>query len=865
MSELIFPSQILIPAQWNTENAIANTLIANGVEIYLTTDDLVSVLGIVNDAIGVATDITNNELGELSNGYRMGADISSLTVEDQVDVIANPYQIFKTEDDVRQEYGLKLSTTTEQMSIPFTGAYDIDLTDSDGAVTNYTGTDTFTLDGTTPVLIKIISGTHNTDVREIFDFNQSHSDNVKSHTSSLVCTLSGLPVDSGYIVENNEIIGCQFTTTTTATLLLTGAYTGTTTYFDGSILPISGSGNHIVNTGVVKTIEVTDTVNTYLFDGTTGDDDSLIELNHNNHAAITNVGTTKWQPILPRDVFYAKADGSKDYIDATSFFNAQGIDGRISELVMLGEFTGVQHFGYNNYVGAYIVHGEVTPTGGNWDELTKVKTAVDASYAFSFPEGAYGGIELYDLGLEGTENHRILYAPASVDKAFLLKQLDIRYSEGVAVTENYAVYLRNNSGNPEQLVLRDSFINNPSSGLYGVLCSVNKGVLENNVIVGDNASYAVGSAGFLATNNVVKGEFQNTTTGSNNISSGTSATDLGIGTGSVPFTNAFVDEALNDYRINQAWADTNLVGKGWNGSDIASFAYYVDTATSSEQAIIVISAQQLTQTQVIAASGVQSVDVITVQALTQSQLVGIHTAKEIVIINAEQHTQSVLSAIATINNPSVVITEQLTQNIKSNANDEQLITAVQSQQLTSVLAVNVTSSDSQEISVVVSEQKVQSQTLSASELQAIQLVISEQITQNINSEIIQGSTLSAITCDQVTEAVTVNVDEYSGIFVSVVQTEQFTQAAAANIDVSAIANAVITEQLTQYATQQINVDLTVSPLVSEQLTQAQLIEIIESNIANELNIDIDQITLELLTPTYSIELLTPTYTIKHIH
>ena len=33
---------------------------------------------------------------------------------------------------------------------------------------------------------------------------------------------------------------------------------------------------------------------------------------------------------------------------------------------------------------------------------------------------------------------------------------------------------------------------------------------------------------------------------------------------------------MADYRINQAWADANLVGQGWNGSDIASWAYYDD-------------------------------------------------------------------------------------------------------------------------------------------------------------------------------------------------------------------------------------------------------------------------------------------------
>lgn len=97
------------------------------------------------------------------------------------------------------------------------------------------------------------------------------------------------------------------------------------------------------------------------------------------------------------------------------------------------------------------------------------------------------------------------------------------------------------------------------------------------------------------------------------------------------------------------------------------------------------------------------------------------------------------------------------------------------------------------------------------------------------------------------------------------QTEQLAHASTINSQVYALVGAVVLEQLTQYNTQQIDIDLTISPVVAQQLTQAELVNIIVSNIAYELNIDIDQVTLEMLTPKYHIELLTPTYIIDQLH
>lgn len=340
--------------------------------------------------------------------------------------------------------------------------------------------------------------------------------------------------------------------------------------------------------------------------------------------------------------------------------------------------------------------------------------------------------------------------------------------------------------------------------------------------------------------------------------------------GTFPFLNRTITDDLvdpngvtPDYSLS---ATSTLKGAGSGGSDIgATLGSITEIVGGTEQPIAIIQAEQATQSELVTITALNNLNIIVAESLAQAQLSNLILDNQISTVIAEQKTDYSLYAIANINALTSVVTEQLTQSVITDINDAQLITAVQAQQFTQALTVNVTSSGAQDINVVVSEQYTQAQVVSPTELQQLQAVITEQLTQAINADIHQSLATNAVTVEQISQSVIVSVDESSGIFVSVVQTEQLTQAINANIDVATLANTVISEQLTQYATQQINVDLTVSAVISEQLTQAELITVIVKNLANKLNIDIDQISLEILTPTYNIESLTPVYTIKHLH
>jgi hypothetical protein len=112
MSELIYPDEAL--PEINTENPLASELIFNGVGIYFSDDNLVTVINIVDGSAGIATDITNNLLGEVSGDYSVGADISSLTIDQQLQINDNPYQLFKTNETVEQEYALVFKNDSTQ-------------------------------------------------------------------------------------------------------------------------------------------------------------------------------------------------------------------------------------------------------------------------------------------------------------------------------------------------------------------------------------------------------------------------------------------------------------------------------------------------------------------------------------------------------------------------------------------------------------------------------------------------------------------------------------------------------------------------------------------------------------------------------
>lgn len=448
MSEIIFPSEIVIPAEIDWENPIANALVSAGVGIFFTDDNLTTVTNVADGSVGTSTDITNNELGVVSNGYRMGAVITGLTSEQQTSVTDNPYQLFKTAETVEDEYGLKLTTGSESISIPFVGAYDINLTDSADAVTNYTGTGTFTLNGTTAVFIKLVTGTHDGGY-EIFEFNQTSGTSVTSHASALVCTIAG--VANGFNI------------------------------------------------------------------------------------------------IVPKEIFHIKADGTQDYTTVAVWYSAHNNANSHYELHLYDMQTG----GFTTS-GSAITKGITFKAAAGLDPSNSLAQVGFTGVLFN----TSGGFNSYvDIGAQQLK----IFGTSSVIDGVVIDGLNSTSIDGI-VPNSGTVHVRNS-------IIRDC-----NDGVYNNKIPAGDMVIADSLVINSNR-YASVTATFI---NTIFRSNTNDPLASTVSYSLTDKSSLS-GTGnqsSIDFTGAFVDEGNDDFRVNQAWADTNLVGKGWNGSDICKWAYY---------------------------------------------------------------------------------------------------------------------------------------------------------------------------------------------------------------------------------------------------------------------------------------------------
>lgn len=424
-------------------------------------------------------------------------------------------------------------------------------------------------------------------ISKYWEFNQTTGDTVIDKINGAVATLNNFPVDSGYVIESGEIVGYQFTATTTATLVLTGAYTGIITYSDSSTLAISGSGNYIVNTGIVANITVTDTVGSFSYDGTTGDTDQIIETINNQHAAITNASTVKWQPIVNNYV-YTLGKFVGDYNNIKDFTISESRD-----IVSLNE----SHTLLVNKDGWDVT----TPLVENFVSFVGYVTSnVNNITIEAVGINKHSGVKDTGMVWKGTGTFGMAYLKDVVIKGLELTNdntTEFMHEDSLTIYEDCLFYDMSRMQLNGKLI-RCKVLNLPvSTGYLGT--AVNGGSAIDSVVnmnVGEGGfSGSMAFASSDVVNCVINKLSTGTTynalylcTGSNNITSDTGILDLS--TGSVDFTGAFVDEANGDYRVNDAWATTNLKGKGWNGSDIVSWAYYVDQGSGDIQIVIQVTA-----------------------------------------------------------------------------------------------------------------------------------------------------------------------------------------------------------------------------------------------------------------------------------
>jgi len=588
-------------AEIDWENYFANKLISNGTAIYFSDDNLVTVTNLVDGSLGLATDITNNELSDGTEINRLGAAVASLSTQEQVEINSNPYQLLKSSLDIEQEFGLNLTLVGHSISIPFTGNYDINVTNTIGVATNYTGTGVFTLTGITPVFISKIDGTHNNGF-ELFDFNQSKGATVISHASALICALGGL-VQSGYVRANTgvSLVGYLFSGSTTALLQLTGAYSGTVTYVDDTTLAINGSGNYTVDNShvkAIKKIDVTDTEKTYLYDGTSGDESKLIETQYANHASISNDSTTGFQPIIEKEVLTIGNDAKWDYINVGTGLSAQQNPSSAKNThfkVMTDVVENATRYIHNNLE----VNWQITVEGnkeynGSDDSVFKVSKPNDR-VNFSFYDNK---TSVFFKHLQ-IERPKITAATVSVTNI----AFDRCLLDGL-MAETYALMTGNRL--ERGYIVKDSKVRNfKTSADEGYTTYLNSIVIDcsgnysSYSNIGGSSShietYATDTLSILTTNHFKYGAsipkcFDSGVSGSNNMSSDDSALTHGIGAQDAGL-EAYFD---NNGQLTQAGQDATK-NQGYLGSNMVEWAYAL-TGISSVYSDLDIRNQVLTST-----------------------------------------------------------------------------------------------------------------------------------------------------------------------------------------------------------------------------------------------------------------------------
>lgn len=319
------------------------------------------------------------------------------------------------------------------------------------------------------------------------------------------------------------------------------------------------------------------------YDFTTGDNDQIIETVNNQHGTIVNASTTKWQRIIEKQVYTVGV--GKDYSTVYPFVTANYLNSGEQVAVIYGEVNvggdctqymdAPTEFADGLTLLAEIpfdgdTTGKSTVVGGA--DVNRMRWGVDGSVlridGIVFKADAANsnsplqfnafrqGWECYidnfafiGLGGASADRHGINFLSATGLAKYVLKNGYIQGWAGNGIDANNA----NVEAIATNVVSKDN--NTTGSGFRGNFAGAN--LTSINCVGGGGAS-----KDFLAV-----------TQGSNNVSSDATATSDNSQI-NVDFTGAFVDEVNGDYRINQAWADTNLVGKGWNGSDIAGWSYY---------------------------------------------------------------------------------------------------------------------------------------------------------------------------------------------------------------------------------------------------------------------------------------------------
>lgn len=332
---------------------------------------------------------------------------------------------------------------------------------------------------------------------------------------------------------------------------------------------------------------------TNYWDCSTGDADQIIDTVGGNHAQIVDASTTGYLPIVKRRVLTLSPNVGSDYNDINSFFSAEkSVNGSHPVLLVSGTNTvttdSTLHMDVESEFptgltikavgGEY--WGKTLPDGSRDLDKSGKATLVSSVKGNKIRWGVNGQtLNVEGLVLETTSPDSVAVISMNPYRSGHLNMLSsfvMQAGGGATNKAGLAV------GSSNSATVKDSIIYGASSHGIESTGAGNAKVFNTMVVKCNqaNSGYRHGifnakAVNCIAFDNGDSGkDFHNNAEGSANNISEDATGDIQL----ADIATAFADSAALDFRLKQSYADANLMGVGWNGSDIASWAYYDDSA-----------------------------------------------------------------------------------------------------------------------------------------------------------------------------------------------------------------------------------------------------------------------------------------------
>lgn len=318
-----------------------------------------------------------------------------------------------------------------------------------------------------------------------------------------------------------------------------------------------------VGSSNLKLFSLKDKLKGHEWDFSTGDKDQIRDVLSTNHLRIENSPANKWQPI--RDVkIYTIGSGTRDYPDIVSFGTAQQNASYYPVLLCYGvqEFTADFDHRTTFPHGLKIVGMAGEFKGDTQDSSIAVIKHADSYTGHLFDYRSGGKLDFENIILDCGNKQPIISITQGVVARFTkAAMINVPNEYGIGgITCLFKKSVLHSVGQP--------FVSNGSSNSVTFLDSVVYG--NTDLATGLLRSRSGGK--FHADNTL----FINQGTapvaiqsGSNNITNKEASTGIGK---DANLPSYFVDVTNQNFSINKA-GQTALKGKGWNGSDVAGWAY----------------------------------------------------------------------------------------------------------------------------------------------------------------------------------------------------------------------------------------------------------------------------------------------------